>query len=216
MSGKAKNPVEPRFDNPEADLESYLVLQRERSARGESKTQNEWIEHYAQDDEWDFPSSAQYYQIFKQIQEENDAELLEALREDWNQWTVASTRIAYEANSLDATVMHNYDSGNQSNQNVKVPDYQGVYFNQIPDQQEAEDFLQALFDTEDGFEDIAEVLEYVSGKPMDKLKLWTLSQDGRSLNSERSVFLYYGGDGFLVGCYYHPDGYGFSRGVRER
>ena len=94
--------------------------------------------------------------------------------------------------------------------------YENIYLNQLSDQQEAQTYLQALFDTQDGFEEIVEVLEYISGKSLDKIELWAPAQDDRKSFPEGAVeFHYRKNDVFRVSGNFLPDNYfGFSRGVK--
>ena len=72
-----------------------------------------------------------------------------------------------------------------------------------------------MFNTQDSFDEIVELLEYVTDRSIDKIKLWTPHQKRRFNPPERSVdFHYYDEDFHVFGANPPIDVIGVSRGVK--
>jgi len=224
-----------RFDVDEGIEEvigRYVIpnIIMDEAAGGKKRTQDGWIEYWNEiKDGRVFASMGDYYQFFKQLKvisedtadEKAKAESLVAgLREDFdwperNNWLISSTRLIYSADCLDARIIHHYGCEEQEAR-IKVPVYRKTPIIQVVSEGEGLTYLQTLLDTKDEGEGIIQILEFVSGKKREEIKVWTAPVEGnysRSRYPSRAAgFDYYGG-------YFHVSGSdgldfrGRSRGV---
>jgi hypothetical protein len=146
------------------------------------------------------------------IAKENKKENIEALRKDFKDYLITSTRIIYNEDNLSAEIIHDYNSEVVKPKHIKVKmvsDLDG-------DNYDAEDlsYMQAMCDTKDNLETIKKNLQNLSGK--NKIYWWTPTQESRSEKTNRAAGLYYGSFGgrFVVyGVIWYDYISGFSHGV---
>ena len=208
------------------NLENVLILDDSAADNGNTKTQNQWIEYWNNDGRR-FASAPDLYQVFKQLRTKgNEARtMVDSLREDFNKiWIVTSTRLIYQPDNYNAKIIHNYGNKNSSlvkEVDIKVLEYLGVLIADKTNDEDCLAYLKALFDTKDDTEEIISVLEYISDKSREKIKLWTPPLKSstyltRKEHPERVVWLFYLDDEFHVGGLIRVDNYvGLSRGVLE-
>ena len=215
-----------RFINPKKQkvLEKLLTLDGFSADNGSYKTQEQWIEYWGNiADGRRFASAADYYNIFKQLKDADNKTVIDSLRKDFNErWIVTGTRIKYQPDSLNAKIIHNYGSKDESlitETELEIPEYLGVGINGKINDELAKNYLKSLFSTDDDMGEIVSVLEYISDKPKEKIKLWTPPLESnqyttRKKASERAVFFSSDVGGFHVSGDYHVDDIsGRSRGV---
>lgn len=204
---------------------------------GAKKTPGEWFDHWSNDTSGKVMASAgDLYHRWKQLK--RDAESSQksqreiASRErasfhedfDWqgrNNYLIGGTRLEYQPDSLDATIIQHYKARNPSlakRTPLEISEYPGVPVVDVVKEQKGVHYLQVLFDTEDNEETIMETLEFVSGKQRSEIKIWTppLAEGKgyytRKQHPNRAAGFSYGDDYFLVGGDYF-NFRGRSRGV---
>jgi len=212
MSGKAKKPVDPIEQRVE-ELVSRpkYFLDKEPAVNG--KNQNEWIDYFNAEDII-MASAPDIYNAAKTA----DDDVLESLRTDFKDyWFISSTRINYNKRNLKAKVTHYFGSEHTKpmvKKKIHIPHYSRTPLETVLAGPQGLNYVQILFDTEDGKDDIIQTLGDLSNKPSDQIYFWTPDQNSRKDAPERSVGFDYGDGDFHVGGY-HPDGgNGVSRGVK--
>lgn len=199
------------------------------------KSQEQWIAYWNNiSDGRRFASMADYYQVFKQLtdalQNGSPAEKASAeqsiasLRKDFREsYLLTSTGVIYQPNGLEARLIHGYGASNPqqaSERTLQVPSYWETLITSVYAVNEGLTYLQALFNTEDSGQAIAERLSAVSSYQPQDIRLWTPPLQSsqwltRSQLSERAVGLGSYGWGLLLGACCHPGVVGDrSRGVR--
>ncbi|MBI5065348.1 hypothetical protein HZA97_03855 [Candidatus Woesearchaeota archaeon] len=97
---------------------------------------------------------------------------------------VSSTRINYEPEGLECEITHyfNIKSITPTIKKVKIPELRRYQiYKMYAEHLDMQNFLQALFDTEDNVETIKKNLEKLIGEEAHKIQLWTLPENGRDL-----------------------------------
>ena len=153
-------------------------------------------------------SMADFYEAGKSA----DQELIESLRTDFNEsWTISSTKIQYDRNSLEGTITHYFDSTvvEPIEQKLIIPVYYEVGLDAVLNNEQGLAYLQALFNTSDDSEEIKATLQELNGRT----QVWTPGQDSRRNNPDQAAGLYYYYDRSILdgGCF----NFGSSRGVLE-
>ncbi len=214
---------------------SILTLDSASAENNAAKSQEQWIAYWNSiSDGRRFASMADYYQVFKQLtdarqngspaEKASAKESIASLRKDFREnYLFTSTRIIYQPNSLEARLIHGYGANNlqlTSERVLSVPLYGGTLIASAYAASEGLTYLQALLNTEDSGQAIAERLSIVSGYQPQDIKVWTPSLQSsqwltRSQLSERAVELYSSSGGFHLYANRHPvDYHNRSRGVR--
>jgi len=154
-----------------------------------------------------------------------DDDLIENLQKDFQEdWIVTSTRIQYNAKNLESKIIHYYGSNIVEPQESEliIPSFQGVSLETAIstgiNAEQGLNFIQILFGTQDGAEEIIKNLEKLSGKKKDKIKIWTppLKSDNyttRAEQPERAACVGFNVDYFDVLCLIDLYDCGRSRGV---
>ena len=219
----------------ELNVPLEMMLDEYAAEGGVKMTQDEWIDSWnLREDDTVMASMGDYYQFFKQLRimdEEGTPEerakvqtLLVSLRNDFDwpekkNWLTSSTRILYEKEGLRAKIIQHYRCKQPElikETELEIPVYRGTLLTQVADENKGLFYLQTLFDTEDGREEIIETLEFVSGKSRDAIKVWTAATSGsytRKEYSERAGGFYYDYDDFHVNGSDTLKSQGCSRGV---
>jgi len=207
----------------EKSISTIISLDKTAYDNGAYKTQDDWIATGK-----DFASIADYYKAFKQIknvmengnaeQRKNATELKNNLLSEWkSRWSVTSTRVKYN-NNLEATVIQHYSSQDKNKvkeATIEIPIYEGVKIEKVLKDKDKKGlkFMQTLLDTEDTAEMIMETLNYVTGKDIDRMYVYTPDMNSRKQNKERLVLL---GDlsldYFYICCGLNSDSLGCARG----
>lgn len=169
----------------------YVSFHLEKADNGTIKTQNGWTKYFQKHKKKGhmFPSMGDIYNMFKRIHYDifNDTkekkvatEFLNSINEDIDgkHTLITSTRIIYSANSYTSKIIHNYnDNRLKKIIKIKIPLIgQDSFYSILNDKRlltDAEPFLRSYFDTEDSFEDIGNILSFISNKDLDKLNIWT-------------------------------------------
>ena len=172
-----------------------------------------------------------YYQFFKQLKvmsedtadEKAEAQgLVAGLREDFdwpgkNNWLIGSIRLVYSKDNLDAKIIHHYGCAELVKEaEIKVPVYRGTPVTQVASEGEGLTYLQTLFGTKDEGEGIIQILEFVSSKEREEIKVWTAPVEDaytRSRYPSRAAGFGYNGGSFHVCGDGGLSGQGRSRGV---
>ena len=204
-----------------------IILDCHAAEKGDRRTQDEWIEYWNKSDRV-MASMADYYQYFKQLKGNNDEDkvktLLTSLREDFDHqekgnWLISSTRLVYSKDNLDARIIQHYGFARDElvkEAEIKVPVYRGTPVTQVVSEGEGLAYLQTLFGTEDEGEEIIQILEFVSDRNRDVIKVWTAAVEDaytRSQYPSRAAGFDYGNDIFHVGGDDGLGSQGRSRGV---
>ena len=194
-----------------------IILDEAPADNGKKKTQDKWFEYWSKVDDGSIMASMpDLYECFKNLKTgyENGTddekakaqELLDSLRDDFdwpgqNNWLIASTRISYLSDSLDAKIKQHYKCNKSEfieEKDIVVPVYRGTLITQVVNDADGLVYLQTLFDTKDDGEKIMQTMEFISGKNRNSIKIWTPNQDTRKTYPERAAGLSYGGGGFRV------------------
>ena len=147
-----------------------------------------------------------------------DESSLKEIPRDWKgmAYQMTSTRIDYENN----TVEHHTGSTKTKPTVIKlknIPVCQPTYLNKLVETEEGLDFARALYgNMKAKKEKIISEFERVTGKKVNKIRIWTPNQSSRESRPVRSVGLYfYDFDRFDVGgsSWFDGNGGGLSRGV---
>ena len=215
----AQNP-EPKAEPLEYKL-GDLIIDEQPADNGSHKTHDQWIEYWGNiTDGRRFASMPDYLQIARQLQSQDQDKvknLLESLRRDFNPWLSLNTRIDCNPDDLNARIIQNYkcrDSSLIREINCKVPILSGVYLSDVKGDKEVQKYIEAISGISD-IEETASLLQYISNKPIEKIKLWTPVQENRIQYPKRAVFFFFNFDdgSFRVGGYHVDDDGGRSRGV---
>ena len=202
-----------RISDENARTLSQIVIIDPRSADNRaSKTQEQWIEYFNKLGK-PMISAPNIYQAGKSASNET----LNSLRKDFDgSWVVSGTSIKYYKNYLSGRIIHNYGSSivKPIEKNVSlIPVYSSAPLKEVLTSKGIE-YVQTLFDTNDDPNTIIEVIEHLSKRKSDDIRLWTPDQDTRNTYTARAVWF---GDG---GRRFHGDGndhfdvnIGHSRGV---
>ncbi len=195
-----------------------------------NKIQDQWIEYWNNiNDGRFFASMPDYYQFFKQLKNNietgnnKDASqaAMQSLREDFeDRWIVTSTRIQYginPRNSLEGKIVHHYGCNDTSlvKEEIKeIPVYRDEGITKVIQEQKGLEYLQTYFDTGDDAETIVQLMEFISGKKRNKIKVWTADTDARSSPTNRVAALSFDfGEFHVIGGSSLVSG-GRARGVR--
>ncbi len=158
-------------------------------------------------------SCADYYAAGKS----GDASLIASLRKDFSEsWIMASDRILYDANSLDATITSYYGSTvvQPSERKVFVPVYSnGAKLDDVLANEQGLLYIQTLFNTNDSADEIKNTLSMLSGENSRITKVWTPDQDSRKNNNVRVAALGFDLGGFRILGDDDLGGGGRARGV---
>ena len=226
----AQNP-EPKAEPLEYKL-GDLIIDEQPADNGSHKTHDQWIEYWGNiTDGRRFASMPDYLQIARQLQSQDQDKvknLLESLRSDFNPWLSLNTRIDCNPDDLNARIIQNYkcrDSSLIREINCKIPVLSGVYLSDVKGDKEVQKYIEAI----SGISDIEEtasllqyisILQYISNKPIEKIKLWTPDQENRIHYPKMAVFFNFNGGGFHVSGDDRVDNNngngGRSRGVRSQ
>ena len=217
----AQNP-EPKAEPLEYKL-GDLIIDEQPADNGSHKTHDQWIEYWGNiTDGRRFASMPDYLQIARQLQSQDQDKvknLLESLRSDFNPWLSLNTRIDCNPDDLNARIIQNYkcrDSSLIREINCKVPILSGVYLSDVKGDKEVQKYIEAISGISD-IEETASPLQYISNRPIEKIKLWTPDQENRIHYPKMAVFFnFYNGD-FHVNGNLHVDNFsGRSRGVSSQ
>ncbi len=212
-----------------------LTLDQTSAENNAVKSQEQWIAYWNNiPDGRRFTSMADYYQVFRQLtdalqtgspaEKASAEQSIASLRKDFQKsYLLTSTRVIYQPNNLEARLIHGYGAVNPQQTSeivLPVPLYWETPIASVYAAGEGLTYLQALFNTEDSGQAIAERLSIVSGYQPQDIKLWIppLQSDQwltRSQLAGRAVGLYSGSRGFHLVAYGHPvDDHYRSLGVR--
>lgn len=146
-----------------------------------------------------------------------DDALIASLRKDFSEsWIVGSDRIKYDAKSLDAKIIHYFDSTVIKPVEVPVfiPDYSnGPILDDVLGTAQGLAYVQALFNTPDNAEEIKKTFFALSGKASISTRVWTPDQASRKSVPDRAAFLGCSLDSFLIDGDFPFNDSGRSRGV---
>ena len=217
----AQNP-EPKAEPLEYKL-GDLIIDEQPADNGSHKTHDQWIEYWGNiTDGRRFASMPDYLQIARQLQSQDQDKvknLLESLRSDFNPWLSLNTRIDCNPDDLNARIIQNYkcrDSSLIREINCKVPILSGVYLSDVKGDKEVQKYIEAISGISD-IEETASLLQYISNKPIEKIKLWTPVQENRIQYPKRAVFFNFNDGDFHVGGSSRVDyNNGRSRVVRSQ
>src|SRR3989344_801365 len=200
-----------------------LIIDEQPADNGSHKTHDQWIEYWGNiTDGRRFASMPDYLQIARQLQSQDQDKvknLLESLRRDFNPWLSLNTRIDCNPDDLNARIIQNYKSRDSSlirEINCKVPILSGVYLSDVKGDKEVQKYIEAISGISD-IEETASLLQYISNRPIEKIRLWTPPLESRIQYPKRAVFFDFNGGVFHVGgCNLVGNGDGRSRGVRSQ
>jgi len=204
MKPKSKDALRDDY-NAQLEQATTVSIDQHPAINGLRKKQNEWIAFFNEQKKI-MISAPNVYEAGKSAPNE----VLESLRADfYDLGEMTSTRIIYAPNNLSGKIIHNYGSDVVTPTEKKVvviPVYNDSVLGHALKASEGVIYLQNLFDTEDNADTIAEVLEHISKRSMDDIRLWTPDQGSRRSYSNRAVgFGDNGyGDKFNVGSGYLP------------
>ena len=189
----------------ELNVPLEMMLDEYAAEGGVKMTQDEWIDSWnLREDDTVMASMGVLYRKFKLLKKmseegsDTDRELiqtyLQTLRDDFDwpekkNWLTSSTRILYEKEGLRAKIIQHYRCKQPElikETELEIPVYRGTPVTQVADENKGLFYLQTLFDTEDGREEIIETLEFVSGKSRDAIKVWTAATSGSYTRKEYS------------------------------
>ncbi len=160
-------------------------------------------------------SCADYYAAVKL----GDATLTASLREDIRKgWIISSDRIAYCANSLDATITSYFGSSvvQSSERKVMIPVYRKrTKLDDVLASEQGLLYIQTLFNTSDSADEIKNTLIMLTGEDSRSAMVWTPDQDSRRNYSIRVAALEYLGDFSIHGDIYLVFG-GIARGIKSK
>ncbi len=180
-------------------------------------TQDKWIQKY-NDAGRIMASAPDFYAALK----EEEEELLSSLRADFGNWLALSTRLQYNSDNLEGKIIHYHNSNviEPIETQLVIPVFRDTPIEEaIQTGSKAEEglfYLQTYFGTQDSPEEIIQLLEKVSGKSKDKIKIWTADIKGtytRQSHPERAAFVGFDNDDFSVNGNFNLSNYGRSRGV---
>jgi hypothetical protein len=191
---------------------------------GQYRTQDQWIDYWNNlDGDKYMASTADFYSGFKGLKaamESEDAEekknakkIVDSLRKDFNdRWIVSSTRLQYNTNpadKLEGKIIHHYRSKNPDltkEITLTIPVYRNKDFTDVIGSEEGLKYLQAYWGTEDDANTITNIMEFISGKNKNEIKVWTAavksdeySTETRKSNSERVAVLVFDLGRFRIG-----------------
>ncbi|HLC50693.1 MAG TPA: hypothetical protein VJI97_04685 [Candidatus Nanoarchaeia archaeon] len=179
---------------------------------GAIRNQNQWI-HYFNGQKKPMVSAPDIYRAGQN----GSSALIDSLQEDFDKsWVVSSTGINYNADNLDARIIHNKGSivVKPTQRKVLVPVYQNTQLGEVLETEEGKKYLKILFDTDDNPDKIGKTLVTLSGKGLDDNYVWTPTQENRASYPERAaVFGIDGGRFHVYGNDRFDDYDSRSRGV---
>jgi len=160
-----------------------LCLDEVSADNGRKRTQDDWFKYWSKIKDGRVMASMgdlyTSFKLIKKMRESGTAEeqaiaqrYLNSLREDFDwpgkkNWLVSSTRLIYSGNSLDARIIHHYQSNKPEltkEVTLEVPIYHETNIGDIFNDNKGSVYLQTLLDTEDDAETIISTLEFISGK----------------------------------------------------
>lgn len=131
-----------------------------------------------------------------------DDSLIASLRKDFSErWIIASDRIIYDANSLDATITSYYGSivVQPFERKVFVPVYSnGPKLDNVLANEQGLLYIQTLFNTNDSADEIKNTLSMLSGKNSGITRIWTPDQGSRKNNNIRVAALSFSSGEFRI------------------
>ena len=190
-----------------------IIIDPQPADNGGYRTQKEWIAYFNKLGK-PMISAPNMYQAGKTASDE----VLDSLRKDFDEhWIVSSTRIKYNPNDLSALIVHNFGSTVVKPKKIAlkvIPVYESTILSHALDSEDGVLYNQALYDTRDDPKTITEVLENLSKRKADNIRLWTPSQSSRNSYPERAGGFFDDYGRFHVAGYVYFDYYfGRSRGV---
>lgn len=229
MIGTAESPEQNKRMPPKTSYQK-CVIDALPAENGTYKTQDQWIQYWNNiNDGRVMASMPDYYQFFKQlknsVETDNDKTasqaVMQSLQKDFtDKWIVASTRVQYginTGNSLEGKIVHHYGCNDASlvKEEIKeIPIYRDVGINKVIGEQKGLEYLQTYFDTSDDAETIVQLMEFISGKKRNKIKVWTADTDARNKPTDRVAALGFMDDEFLINGSDNLGNEGRARGVR--
>src|SRR3989344_5944767 len=204
---------------------------------GNKRTTEDWFDRWEKDtSSKEMASAGDLYQGWKLLKRDYHsgdmdraritAEIVASFQDDFDwsgkkNYLIAGTRLEYQADSLDSTIIQHYKAKNHAlvkKTSLEIPEYLGVPIPEVVLQPKGLHYLQTLLDTEDDAETIMQTLEFISGKTRDKIKVWTPPLESNNYYTRKQHPARAAGFG-CSGGYFHVDGYndidgrGCSRGV---
>ena len=193
-------------------LSQIVIIDPQSADNRTSKTQEQWIEYFNKLGK-PMISAPNIYQAGKSASDET----LDSLRKDFDEsWIVSSTRIKYSKDDLSGRIIHNYGSSivKPIEKNISIiPVYSSTPLKEVLTSKGIE-YVQVLFNTNDNRNTIIKVIEHLSKRKSDDIRLWTPDQDSRNIYTDRAVRFVDDGDRFHVDGSDHFGGNsGHSRGM---
>ena len=182
---------------------------------GNKRTPEDWFDRWEKDtSSKEMASAGDLYQGWKLLKRDYHsgdmdraritAEIVASFQDDFDwsgkkNYLIAGTRLEYQADSLDSTIIQHYKAKNHAlvkKTSLEIPEYLGVPIPEVVLQPKGLHYLQTLLDTEDDAETIMQTLEFISGKTRDKIKVWAppLKKNNdytRKQHPERAAGFYY-------------------------
>ena len=185
------NKLPANHPNQIVSFENMMLDLNPSEIDGKRKTHEEWIDYWNNiDDGRVFASMPQLYLAFKQLKyilEHNPRKekqyakyVVESLRKDFN-WgdrslLLTSTKTIYLGAIEDSIIIHNYGCKNPSlikKIDVKIPVYNGIPIEYVAKNVKGLNYIQSLFNTEDGLETIMQTLELISNRKRNNIRIFT-------------------------------------------
>lgn len=237
--GKEYAPVYQRL--ADACVSSFL-LDEHAADNGRKRLQPDWFDYWSNINDGRVMASMgdlyASFKIMKKMHEGTEQEkakaksLLFSLRDDFDwprkqNWLIASTRLIYSGNSLDARIVQHYRCNQPElvkETLLEVPVYKETPVETVMSKEVGLMYMKTYFDTEDASETIIQTLEFISSKNRKDIRVWTAGWSADSESAvlknraefpERAAGFFYDYDLF------HVDGVNFdydpgcSRGVRR-
>ena len=196
-------PPEPLFSLDTAAAENRAV-----------KTQDDWITYWnTLTDGRVMASMGDFYRAGK----EADSKLLRSLQRDFNKnFLITSTRIYYDPDSLEATIIDYVGSTVviPLERRTTIPAYTVVRLGEVLSSATGLAYLQTLLRTSDTADEIKKTLQRLSGKTSEETRVYTPLQGAGRNNLQRAARLWINSVRFDLDCIIDLCNDGCSRGVR--
>lgn len=139
--------------------------------------------------------------------------VLRNLRENCKNLLVTQPRIIYNPDDLVARVIHNFDStiAKPKERKITIPAYDGMPLSRVLQKEKSVIYLQALFDTNDEPNVMAERLEHIADTKSDYILVYTPLKRSRETYPQRATGFGYSGHWFFISGRVYSGG--LSRGV---